>query len=103
MRFIDAAHFTAELPWGALDIAQIDSATIRLHWTDRPYRWHVNDGPEIFVVLSGAVDMHYRHKGEEHVEHLQPGQICYCEPGDEHVAYPRPEARILVVERVGSN
>ncbi|MQY23932.1 cupin domain-containing protein [Nocardia macrotermitis] len=102
MRFLDASAFTADRPWGALDITEIDTATIRLHWTDQPYIWHVNDGPEVFVVLDGAVDMHYRDNGEEHIEHLIPGRICYAEPGDEHVANPAPEARILVVERKGS-
>ena len=34
MRFIDAGSFTADRPWGALDIAEIDQATVRLHWTD---------------------------------------------------------------------
>jgi len=63
---------------------------------------HVNDGPEVFVVLGGAVDMHYRDAGGEHVERLTSGRICYAEPGDEHVAHPDPQARILVVERNGS-
>lgn len=102
MRFLDASTYTADRPWGALDIAEIDSATVRLHWTDRPYVWHVNDGPEVFVVLDGAVDMHYRHHGDEHVQRLTPGRICYAEPGDEHVAHPVPQARILVIERSGS-
>ncbi|MFD9941796.1 hypothetical protein ACFWYW_07200 [Nonomuraea sp. NPDC059023] len=102
MRFIDAPSFTANRPWGALDITEIDRATVRLHWTDTPYVWHVNDGPEVFVVLDGAVDMRYRRDGEERVERLTPGRVCYAEPGDEHVAHPVPEARILVVERKGS-
>lgn len=102
MRFVDAASYTADRPWGALDLAEIDDATVRLHWTDEPYVWHVNDGPEVFVVLDGAVDMHYRERGVEHVERLTPGRVCYAGPGDEHVAHPRPEARILVVERRGS-
>ncbi|MFE3499025.1 hypothetical protein [Kitasatospora sp. NPDC059160] len=103
MRFLDSSSFTAERPWGALDLAELDDATVRLHWTDRPYRWHVNDGPEVFVVLDGAVDMHYRVDGTERVEHLTPGRVCCVEPGDEHVARPAPEARILVVERRGSD
>ncbi len=40
---------------------------MRLHWTDQPYVWHVNDGSEVFVVLDGAVDMHYRRGGKEEV------------------------------------
>ncbi len=102
MHFIDASRFTAERPWGALDIAEIDTASIRLHWTNQPYHWHVNDGPEVFIVLEGAVDMYYRENGEEQKKRLMPGWVCYCEPGDEHVAHPVPEARILVVERNGS-
>jgi len=102
MRFFDAARFTSDRPWGALDIAEIENATIRLHWTDQPYHWHVNDGPEVFVVLDGAVDMHYRDAGQEQVERLTPGRVCYAEVGDEHVAHPVPQARILVIERKGS-
>lgn len=64
--------------------------------------WHVNDGPEIFVVLGGAVDMHYKVAEEERVEHLTPGTVCCVEIGDSHVARPTPEARILVVERKDS-
>jgi mannose-6-phosphate isomerase-like protein (cupin superfamily) len=99
MRFLDASKFTAKRPWDALAIAEIDEATVRPHWTDQPYVWHVNDGPEVFVVLDGAVDMHYRHDGEERVERLTPGRVCYAEIGDEHVAHPVPEARIVVIER----
>jgi len=102
MRFLDASSFTADHPWGALDLAEIDSATVRLHWTDQPYIWHVNDGLEVFVVLDGTVDMHYRHGGQERVERLTPGRVCVADVGDEHVAHPAPEARILVVERKGS-
>lgn len=102
MRFIDASTHTADRAWGAVDIAEIDGVTVRLHWTGQPYIWHVNDGPEVFVVLDGAVDMHYRQAGSEYVERLTPGRVCYAEPGDEHVAHPAPEARILVIERKDS-
>ena len=102
MRFIKARDFTADRPWGALDITSIDLATVRMHWTDQPYIWHVNDGPEVFVVLDGIVDMHYRQHGTELVETLAPGSVCFAAPGDEHVAHPRGEARILVIEREGS-
>jgi mannose-6-phosphate isomerase-like protein (cupin superfamily) len=103
MRFLTAHDFTGDRPWAALDIAELDDATVRLHWTDAPYKWHVNDGPEVFVVLDGAVDMHYRRDGEEQVERLGPGRVCSVEPGDEHVAHPAPEARILVIERKDSD
>lgn len=102
MKFIDAADHTGSRPWEAVDLAAVQDATVRLHWTDAPYEWHVNDGAEVFVVLDGAVDMHYRVDGDVMVERLTPGRICVAEEGDEHVAHPVGAARILVVEQRGS-
>lgn len=31
------------------------------------YKWHVNDGEEVFAVMDGEVDMHYRENGEERI------------------------------------
>ena len=102
MRFARAADFTGEASWDALDIAEIDGATVRLHWTDSPYVWHVNDGAEVFVVLDGTVDMYYREDDEERVRRMTAGDICHAEAGDEHVAHPVGQARGLVIERKGS-
>ncbi len=98
----DSATFRAERAWGARDLAEIDGATVRLHWTDQPYKWHRNDGIEAFVVLSGEVDMHYRVDGKELCVRLAPSDIFVAYEGDEHVAHPIGEARILVVERKDS-
>ncbi len=102
MKFITAGKFTADRAWDALPIAEIEGASVRLHWTDRPYVWHVNDGAEVFVLLEGAVTMRYRRAGREHAEAMKPGDICHAEPGDEHVAHPDGPARILVIEKQGS-
>lgn len=96
------AQFIAERPWGALDIEVMSTASIRLHWTDQPYIWHVNDGPEIFVVLDGLVDMHVRRDGHVDIHRLEPGHLARIGIGEEHVAVPIGEARILVIERAGS-
>ena len=98
----DSRSFRAERPWGALDLAEVEGASVRLHWTDSPYEWHVNDGIEVFAVLDGIVNMHYRADGEEKLVRLVPGAIFVAEAGEEHVARPEGEARILVVERKGS-
>jgi len=98
----DARTFTAERAWGSRDLAEIDGASVRLHWTDRPYRWHVNDGPEVFVVLEGVVEMRYREGGIEKSARLEPTDMFIAHLGDEHVAHPIGEARILVIERRGS-
>jgi mannose-6-phosphate isomerase-like protein (cupin superfamily) len=102
MRFISPKDFTAGRAWGALPIANMGGVTTRLHWTDRPYRWHANDGEEVFVVLDGVVEMHYRDGGRELVRRMEAGDIFYAGPGTEHVAHPLGEARVLVVEKEGS-
>lgn len=102
MRFISAKDFTAERAWGALPIANMNGVTTRLHWTNRPYKWHVNDGEEVFVVLDGEVEMHYREGDREKIRLMRAGDIFYAGHGTEHVAHPVGEARVLVVEKEGS-
>ena len=103
MQFTRARDFTASRAWGAKDIASLDGISARLHWTDQPYHWHVNDGDELFVVLDGTVDMHYRLADRsEHIQRLEAGDIFFAADGCEHLAHPQGEARILVLERAGS-
>jgi mannose-6-phosphate isomerase-like protein (cupin superfamily) len=102
MTFIKAKDFTADRAWGALDITNMNGVTIRLHWTDQPYKWHINDGEEVFVVLEGGVNMHYRVDGVEKVRLMALGDISYAPIGTEHVERPIGEARILVIEKEGS-
>lgn len=102
MKFITAREFTANKAWEALPIANMSGITTRLHWTDKPYRWHENDGEEVFVVLDGAVDMYYRDSRGDHVKRMAVGDIFYASVGTQHVAHPIGEARVLVVENEGS-
>ena len=102
MRIIRADEFTGRHPWDADHIATIDGATVRVHWTDEPYIWHVNDGDEVFAVLDGAIDMHVRVDGDERVHRLEVGDVFHASPGTEHVAHPIGASRVLVVERAGS-
>lgn len=102
MNIIRSATFTAERAWGALDIANLNGITVRLHWTDQPYRWHVNDGEEVFAVLDGRVEMRYREAGVERATVLETGDVFHASAGTEHVAHPLGEARILVIETEGS-
>lgn len=70
MKIIRSKSFTADRAWGALDIANMNGITTRLHWTDQPYKWHVNDGEEVFVVLDGRVQMRYR-------EEVKKSRCCW--------------------------
>lgn len=102
MDVIRTKEFTADRAWGAKHIANMNGITTRLHWTDQPYQWHINDGEEVFVVLDGVVEMFYRENGVEQSVILETGDIFYASIGTEHVAHPKGAARILVVESEGS-
>ncbi|WP_248807401.1 cupin domain-containing protein [Pseudomonas sp. MWU13-2100] len=102
MTIIRSRDFTGSRPWAALDIASMNGISTRLHWTDQPYVWHVNDGQEVFVVLDGSVRMRYRKDGIEQAVVLEAGDIFYAEIGCEHLAEPLGTARVLVIEAEGS-
>lgn len=103
MQKITPSEFSATRPWEALSIESFTApSTVRLHWTDKPYKWHINDGPEVFVVLDGEVDMHARSESGVVIHHLKIGDIFHAREGDEHVAHPVGIARVLVIENEGS-
>lgn len=102
MKIIRSKEFTTARAWGAMDIANMNGITTRLHWTDQPYKWHVNDGQEVFAVLDGRVEMRCREAGVERTVMLEVGDIFYASVGTEHVAHPIGAARILVIEAAGS-
>ncbi len=99
---VDPRTFRPARAWEALHLATLNGITVRLHWTDMPYHWHVNDGQEVFAVLDGQVEMHVRAEGSETVISLMTGDVFVARLGCEHMAVPQGEARILVVETEGS-
>ena len=97
-RIIHSKDFIAKKAWDSLDIANMKGITTRLHWTDQAYHWHINTGEEVFVVLDGVVDMHYKIGSKVIISTLKAADIFYATTGTEHVAHPQGEARVLVIE-----
>jgi len=102
MKLFRSKEFVGARPWAAMDVANMSGITTRIHWTDQPYKWHVNDGEEVFAVLDGEVEMFCRQNGEETSVLLRAGDVFFAGVGTEHLAHPRGAARILVVEKEGS-
>lgn len=102
MKIFESKKFVAEKAWQALDIANFDGTSVRLHWTNEAYKWHLNDGQEVFAVMDGSVEMHYKEHGKVKKIILNAGDIFYANIGCEHVAHPIGTARILVIEKTGS-
>lgn len=102
MKFISTKEFKADHAWGSLPIANMRGITTKLHWTDQPYQWHVNDGEEVFVVLEGYITMYYKESGIEKYKDMEPGDIFFASVGVEHFAKPKGIAKVLVVEQENS-
>ena len=105
MQMFDANMLAGPIDWSGPTMPAIGNAVAKLRWINSAYRWHRNVGAELFLVLDGEVDMHVRSgpDADAEVVHLKPGQLLLIEDGEEHVAYPRGEARILVVEDEGQH
>ena len=101
MQIFDTRDLRGPLDWSGPTFTGFGEAAVKLRWVTDSYQWHRNDGAEAFLVLDGEVEMHVRRPGslEATVDRLRPGQMMLIEDGEEHIAYPRGEARILVVER----
>ena len=100
MQAYDIAELNGPVDWSGPTLGEIGGATVKLRWINQAFRWHRNNGAELFLVLDGKVDMHVRSGPEAPAEivRLGPGQMIMIEDGEEHVAHPVGQARILVVE-----
>ncbi len=102
MEIIKSKEFKASKAWDSKFISNMNGITTKLHWTNKPYKWHINDGEEVFVVLDGQVEMFYKEDKKEKSSILNVGDIFYASVGTEHYAHPIGEARILVIEKEDS-
>ena len=104
MQVHDANTLSGPVDWSGPTMPAIGTAVAKLRWINSPFRWHRNTGRELFLVIDGHVDMHVRTGPEAPVEiiALTPGKLVFIEDGEEHIAHPRGEARILVVEQEDS-
>ncbi len=95
MQSWSSKDFTADRAWGALDIANFSGTTVRLHWTDQPYIWHINDGQEVFAVMDGQVAMHVKVDGEEQIIMLNAGDILLRPGWDASMSPTRRGRRVF--------
>ena len=77
-KLLEVTSLRPERAWGALDITNMNGISVRLHWTDKPYKWHINDGEEVFAVMDGTVEMRYKEEGQEKAVLLHTGDIFLC-------------------------
>ncbi len=55
MNFYCSKEFTGSKAWDSQHIASFDNVSVKLHWTDQPYKWHINDGQEVLLSWMDAL------------------------------------------------
>ncbi|MCE2842466.1 MAG: cupin [Novosphingobium sp.] len=91
------AVFRSLEPWQGETLGKIGSSDVYLLYADSSYTWHTNKTDELFCVLEGCVDMDVRDAAGERRVRLERGEFAMIRAGEEHVAHPIGEARILIV------
>ncbi|MBS0856179.1 MULTISPECIES: cupin [Tatumella] len=99
MNVIRSKDFHGNKAWEALPVTIFGETGVNPHSTDEACQWHINDGQEVFAVMDGIVDIHYKRDRQKKVITLYAGDIFYASEGTEHVAYPQGISRILVTEK----
>jgi len=94
MEIIKSKEFKPKEAWDSKSISNMNGITTKLHWTNKPYKWHINDGEEVFVVLDGKVKMYYKENEEEKQSILNVGDIFYVSVGTKHYAHPIREGSV---------
>jgi len=86
--------------WQPKILAQVNDFALKAVKIDGDFIWHHhNDEDEIFLVLRGRIDMHYRVDGAEYVESFGEGELLQVPHGLEHKPVAAPGTEMLLIER----
>ncbi len=85
--------------WHDLYSSTINVRSVDLFITNESCHWHDNDD-EIFAVLNGMVNMHYRKEHQVIIIKLNSGDVFFGNEGTEHKIYSIGEARILIIKQL---
>ncbi len=84
--------------WSPKIVASIDDYEVKLVKVQGDFIWHTHDdADEMFMVISGALDMDYRDKRVT----LLPGELVVVPKGVEHKPHAENECEMLLLERKG--
>ena len=86
--------------WSPHVIASFNGNDVRISKLEGEFVWHAHaDSDEMFVVLEGTLDIHYR----DRVETLNPGEIAVVPAGVDHKPVTRGEVHLLILNRAGES
>jgi mannose-6-phosphate isomerase-like protein (cupin superfamily) len=89
--------------WSPKALALVNDFAVKAVKIDGEFIWHHHDDEdEIFIVMRGRVDMHYRIDGVEHVESFGEGELLRVPHGIEHKPNAAPGTEMLLIERTAT-
>lgn len=89
--------------WSPRILTHVNDWDVRLAKVEGSFVWHSHsDTDELFIVLDGALDIHLRESGEEHVVHLERNDVFVVPRGVEHCPQSSEGATIMLFEPTGT-
>lgn len=87
--------------WEPKIVGDLDNYQIKLVKLSGEFIWHSHrDEDELFFVVDGAIDMHYRDEhGKERVERFGSGEFLIVPRGVEHKPVARAGTKLMLIER----
>ena len=87
--------------WSPKIIARVNEFAVKAVKLDGEFIWHHHDDDdEIFYVVRGHIDMHYRDaSGAERVAPFGDGELLTVPRGMEHKPVAAPGTELLLIER----
>jgi len=84
--------------WSPKVVAKMNDYQLKLVKVQGEFTWHKHhDTDELFLVLKGALDIHFR----DRVVSLSDGELYVVEKGEEHKPVATQECHILIIEPSG--
>jgi mannose-6-phosphate isomerase-like protein (cupin superfamily) len=85
--------------WHPRILATVNDFALKAVKLDGEFIWHHHDTEdEIFIVIRGRIDMHYRIDGESLVESFGEGELLKVPCGIEHKPVAHPGTELLLIE-----
>lgn len=86
--------------WSPKQLATVNEFALKAVKIDGEFIWHHHDvEDEIFIVVRGRIDMHYRTEGVERIESFGEGEFLMVPHGVEHKPVAAPGTEMLLIER----
>jgi mannose-6-phosphate isomerase-like protein (cupin superfamily) len=89
--------------WSPKALALVNDFAVKAVKLDGEFIWHHHaEEDEVFIVLHGRIDMHYRIDGTEHVESFGEGEMLRIPHGLEHKPVATAGTQMLLIERTAT-